>query len=164
MVMKMKFIGNKKGWRSTIFLTKNRKGWIQIVEAFVAVLLIAGVMLIMLNKDSFSRKDISNSVYEAELSILREIQTNNTLRAEIINAPEPLPIEWENIRFPLEVKDKITVRTPDSLYCIGKICPMNETCTLGGDKGKDVYSQSVVISSTLQAVSYRQLNIFCWAK
>jgi hypothetical protein len=147
-----------------IKLMKNKSGWIQIVEAFVAVLLVAGVVLILVNKNSFTKTDISNTVYETELSILREIQTNNTLRAEIINAPEPLPIEWEDTTFPAGVRNKIIVRTPSSLDCIGRICKMNETCTLETNNGKDIYSQAVVISSTLQEVDYRQLNLFCWLK
>jgi hypothetical protein len=145
-------------------IIKNRRGWIEIVEAFVAVLLIAGVLLIILNRDSSPKTDLSNSIYETELSILREIQTNTTLRTRIINALEPMPIPWGDARFPLEVKDKITVRTPSYLSCIGRICQMNATCSLEERKEQDVYSQSVVISSTLQNVSYRQLNIFCWAK
>lgn len=151
MVIRMKFI-------------KNKAGWIQIVEAFVAVLLVAGFLLIILNKGYLPKADISDAVYEAELSILREIQTNSTLRTRIISVPEPLPIEWEDARFPPEIKNKITIRTPGSLDCVGRICRMNETCSLEESKGKDIYSQSVVISSTLQGVSYRQLNIFCWEK
>jgi hypothetical protein len=147
-----------------IMRMKNKHGWIEIVEAFVAVLLIAGVILIILNRDSSPKTDLSDSIYETELSILREIQTNTTFRTGIINALEPMPIPWEDARFPLEVKNKIIVRTPSYLSCTGRICQMNATCILEGNKEKDIYSQSVVISSTLQNVSYRQLNIFCWTK
>ncbi len=143
----------------------NKKGWIEIVEAFVAVLLIAGVVLIILNKGYLEKGDISEEVYKIELSILREVQTNDTLRTEILDAPEPLPIEWQNESFPLSVKNKIVTRTPNYLECIGKICNMTIMCSLGEKKEKDIYSQSVTITSTLQGgVGYRKLNIFCWTK
>lgn len=145
-------------------IMKNRRGWIEIVEAFVAVLLIAGVILVVLNKGYLPKTDISGSVYETELSVLREIQTNSTLRITIVSVPEPMPVSWEDSRFPTEVKNKIIARTPNYLSCVGRICRMNETCSLEESKGKDIYSQSVVISSTLQELSYRQLNIFCWMK
>ncbi len=145
-------------------MINNKKGWIEIVEAFVAVMLVAGVVLILLNKGYFKGTDISDSVYKTELSIIREIQTNITLRTSIINVPEPLPVAWEDARFPSNVKNKIIERTPDSLECVGRICRMNETCSLGGSSEKDIYSQPGVISSTLQEVDYRQLNLFCWAK
>jgi len=156
---------NRKGERMpTIFLTKNRKGWIEIVEAFVAVLLVAGVILIMLNRPSPQKTDISDKVYQAEISILREIQTNDALRTQIINAAEPMPIAWSDARFPIELKSKITARTPDYLSCIGKICNMTEICVTDEAKGKEIYAQAVSITSTLQTLAYRKLNLFCWAK
>jgi hypothetical protein len=148
-------------------MIKNKRGWIEIVEAFVAVLLVVGVVLIVLNKGYLQKTDISERVYEAELSILREIQTNTSLRTKILDAPEPLPIAWEDARFPVEVKDKIIQRTPNYLDCIGRICNMTQTCNLEDTKEakeKDIYSQSVTITSTLQTLSYRKLNLFCWIK
>lgn len=143
---------------------RNKSGWIEIVEAFVAVLLVAGVLLIVLSRQSSQKTDISNKVYQAEISILREIQTNNTLRTDIINAAEPMPIEWSDARFPIELKSKITARTPDYLSCIGKICNMTEICVTDEAKGEDVYSQAVSITSTLQTLKYRKLNLFCWER
>jgi len=145
-------------------MIKNKKGWIEIVEAFVAVLLVAGVLLIVLSKGYLQKTDISNKIYEAQLSILREVQTNDTLRKKILEVPEPMPVDWEDTRFPAEVKEKIIMRTPDYLECIGKICNMTQTCTIGESKGKDIYSQAVTITSTLQTLSYRKLNLFCWTK
>lgn len=159
-----KIIKDKRGRRPTIFQKKNRKGWIEIVEAFVAVLLVAGVLLIVLNKGYLQKIDISNRVYEAELSILREVQTNDSLRTKILSAAEPMPVPWEDARFPSELKDKITVRTPDYLSCVGKICNMTQVCVISESSGKDIYSQAVTISSTLQTLNYRKLNLFCWTK
>lgn len=144
---------------------KNKKGWIEIIEAFVAVMLIAGVMLIVLNKGFMGKKDMSEEVYKIELSILREIQTNDSLRTEILDAAAPLPIDWLDSRFPSGVKDKIIARTPNYLECIGKICEMTEKCSLEEKKDKDIYSQPVTITSTIQGgLGYRQLNLFCWTK
>lgn len=145
-------------------IIKDKHGWIEIVEAFVAVLLVAGVLLIVLNKGYLQKTDISNRVYEAELSILREVQTNDSLRTKILTVAEPMPVPWEDTRFPSELKDKITVRTPDYLYCVGKICNMTQTCVTTENTGKDIYSQAVTISSTLQTLGYRKLNLFCWTK
>ena len=154
----------KKGnFLATISLMRNRKGWIQIVEAFVAVLLVAGVLLIVLSRPS-PKTDLSNRIYYAELSILREVQTDDTLRAEIINAAEPMPVEWNDARFPTGLKNKITVRTPDYLDCIGKICNMTQTCITDEVEGKDIYAQAITITSTLQELGYRKLNLFCWTK
>jgi len=82
---------------------KNKRGWIKIVEAFVAVLLIAGVVLIIIDKEYLKKEDISSEVYDTELKILKEIQLNNTLRENILTA-SPLPVNWDV--FPQNVKNK----------------------------------------------------------
>jgi hypothetical protein len=143
---------------------KNKKGWIEIVEAFTAILLVAGVLLILLNKGYLKDTDMSDQVYEVQISILREIQTNTSLRADILNAPTPLPVEWNSAGFPASVKAKIIDRTPNYLNCTGKICYMNQSCSLGEKKDKDVYSQAVTITSVLGEMDYRKLNLFCWAR
>jgi len=149
---------------------KDKHGWIEIVEAFVAVLLVAGVLLIILNRGYFQRSDISDQVYNVQVSIIREIQTNDSLRQEIANAPG-LPVEWEEPEFPSDVREKIITRTPNYLKCVGKICELNPDipCSLSGGSleesaGKDVYSESGVISAILGQQVYRQLNLFCWTK
>jgi hypothetical protein len=68
----------------TMKRVNNKKGWIQIVEAVVAVLLVATVLLITINKGYIGKSDMSESVYKTELSILREIQTNDNFRTEIV--------------------------------------------------------------------------------
>jgi hypothetical protein len=162
-----KVIKNKRDFQSTIFQKKNRNGWIEIVEAFTAVLLIAGVVLIILNRGYFQKADISNEIYESQLSILREIETNDGMRTEILSPPDSsLPISWQD--FPIDIVNIVNTRTPSYLKCVGKICDFDEVCTfeiLPEAQGKDIYSQSVIISSTLQqGAVYRKINLFCWVK
>ena len=135
-----------------------KRGWIEIVEAFVSILLIVGAILIILNQPYLSKSDISERIYNIEISILREIQTNDHFREEIANAPEPLPIEWKDPRFPQGIKEKIIERTPDYLTCVAQICNLNETCSLRKTeeieeqtKNRDIYAQSVSITATLPA-------------
>ncbi len=142
-------------------LIKNKRGWIRIVEAFIAVLLIAGVVLIILDKGYLKKEDISPEVYDAELKILKEIQLNNTLRENILTA-SPLPVNWSN--FPQSVKNKIINDIPSYLNCSAKICGIEDICTIDGNLGKDIYAQSVIITTTLTELDYRQLKLFCWEK
>jgi len=156
-----------------VIIMKNKRGWIEIVEAVIAVLLVATVLLIVINKGYLGKKDISENVYKTELSILREIETNEEFREEIVNVAE-LPIEWEN--FPADIKTKIIERTPTYLECIGKICRLceEEICATGEENlpcnieertQEDIYSQSIVINHLLgENVVYRKLNLFCWTK
>jgi len=141
----------------------NKKGWIKIVEAFVAILLVVGVLLIVINRGNIGKNDISSQVYDVQVSILREIQLNDTLRNEILSVTPPIEVTDEHVH---ETWTKITERTPNYLDCKAKICEMMEqTCELEEYPEKDVYAQTVAITTTLETPTeeqLRQLKLFCW--
>ena len=151
-------IKNKK--KGGIF-PKNHRGWIRIVEAFVAILLVAGVLLIVINKGDLGKKDISLQIYKVEFSILREIQLNSELRNSVLEAGDS-PIKWDDENFPLNVKNKIVNRLPNYLNCEAKICEIEDVCVLDTEFDKDIYVQSVIITTTLETYNPRQLKLFCW--
>ena len=63
---------------------KDRKAWIRIVEAFLAILIITSVLLIVIVRQP-ARSDISQSVYEKQRQILDIISKDDDFRAEILN-------------------------------------------------------------------------------
>ncbi len=138
---------------------KNNKGWIRIVEAFIAVLLVIGAAIIVVG-GGIQIEGISEKVYDVEISILREIQLNNTLRSEILETSGT--IEWDD--FPSETKNKIQNRIVSWLECVTKICPPESVCLLEGESEKSIYAQSVLITSTLDIFNPRQLKLFCWER
>jgi hypothetical protein len=147
-----------------LFLYSNKKGWIEIVEAFVAIMLVAAFLLVVYNSNN-KEDDFSYEVYQIQISILREIQTNDTLRTDIASAAEPLPIGWDDSRFPTRLKNKIIERTPSSLECVGRICDTTTVCDIGKTLDKDIYSHFVTITATIgEGEVYRRLNLFCWTK
>lgn len=145
-------------------MMNNKKGWMEIVEAFAAIMLVAAFLLIMFNRSN-KGDDFSYEVYTIQISILREIQTNDIMRSEIANASEPLPISWGDSRFPADIKNKITERTPSYLECVGQICSPTETCVLDREIKKDIFSEFVTITAIAgEGEVYRRLNLFCWTK
>jgi hypothetical protein len=144
----------------------NKKGWIEILEAFIAMLLITAVILILLNKGYSDEEDISGRIYDIEVSILREIQFNNTLRGQILQVDTAsLPIRWDSEEFPDDLRDKIMNRTPESVTCIGAICDPSTNCIIDGLGKRDVYVQSVIISPTPgnPIEVWMRLKLFCYS-
>mgnify|MGYP001591950721 CR=1 FL=1 len=136
-------------------LYKNKEGWIRVVEAFVAVLLITGVLLIVLNKGYIQKKDVSSDVYAVELAILQEIQINDTLRGYILNSSVPV----EN--GPSQVWTKMQGEIPSYLDCKSNLCNLGEVCSVTFTQEKDVYVRSVIITSNNTTYDPRQLKLFC---
>ncbi len=143
---------------------QNKRGWIRIVEAFVAVLIIAGVILIILDKGYIKKEDPSEKIYEAENSILREIQNNNTIREEILNPALIEGIESDEPGFPSSVNNIINLQRPSYLDCKAKICNLDDSCILNDGLEQNVYARSVAITATLTNYNPRQLKLFCWMK
>jgi len=158
-------------------IMKNKKGWIELIEAAISILLVTIAILVVMNKGSVGNSDISEGVYKTELSILREIETNSTLR-NLVLSQSILPVESINADgtinsdFPSAIRIKIDARTPSYLKCIGKICRLCVTetcedgktasaCNIGETKEIDVYSQSIMVSSDEKS---RKLSLFCWRK
>ena len=145
-------------------LTK-KSGWIRIIEAFTMILLITGFLLIIFSKDLVSRNSNSEGVYEKIQETLRQIQLNSTLRNSIIEpSSSSLPVSWED--FPLDLKKVIGNETPSYLECTGKICSLTSDCLLDDNENpdKNLYIQKVIITSTLESYSPRELKLFCWEK
>lgn len=140
---------------------KNKRGWIRIVEALIAILLIAGFLILIINNPKNGQKDISAKVYVTENAILREIQLNFTYRDYILGIAET--VEFEN--FDDNLKDHITSRVPNYLNCISKICDfyIDPVCDIVSSE-ENLYVRSVMIAADSTTYDPKLLKIFCWTQ
>lgn len=142
-----------------------KKGWIKIVEAFVAILLVAGVLLVVVNRGYLGGEDISSRVYNFQISFLREVEKNSELREYILELPEDnLPIGWgsfksENLE---NIKELLEKRIPNYLNCELKVCKPELVCAFEGGLDKNIYAQAVIIAANQDIYSPKQLKMFCW--
>jgi hypothetical protein len=140
----------------------NKRGWIKIVEAFVAILLITGVVLVILSQENLVNVDLHSDIYESQLITLRDIQMNDDLRASVLGVSTPL--ESDDAGFPVDVKARIQYFALDYLECEAKICELESSCTLNNPPEKEVHAQTVAITSTSTTYDPKQLKLFCWSK
>jgi len=144
-------------------IIKNRKGWIEIVEVFIAILLLTGILLLTIKEKYPRENETALEIAEIEYTILRDIELNNTLRAEILSVTPP--VEWVNFNTNLaKVKNKIETMPPSNLECAAKICNLTDICILEEFSGRSIYAESVVISADINTYSPRQLKMFCREK
>ena len=133
---------------------KERKGWLRIVEAFLAVLIIIGAVIVILARQE-QGPDISDSVYEKQRQILELISKNDDLRAEIVSDSGDKT----------KVDNFILNLIPSSWDFTTKICELNDICSRpGGYENKEVYATEIIITSTLTQYSPKKLRFFVWAK
>jgi hypothetical protein len=144
-------------------LIKNKKGWIRLIEVFISIVLLIGVLLVVASKtNSINKNDLNNEIYKSEIAILRDIELNNTLRNEILSVTPPLEWDYFGDAGLQDVKSRIIYLSPLIFECKAKICLIDDkACILDGLSGENVYAESVIISGNLTLYSPRQLKLFC---
>ena len=137
-------------------MVTGKRGWIRIVEAFMAILLITGIALTIIGTSYIRKSEQSAEIYILENIILKEIELEDALRTDIlgVNIGDDVP---------QSVINKIDEETPGGFDCSSKICSIDDSCILETDE-ENVYARSAIISSDLITYSPRQLKIFCWKK
>jgi len=139
------------------FFPNNRRGWIQILESVISVLLIAGFILFL--SDVGNKVDPkSEKIYTSENFILREIQFQEEFRSYILGTSG----EVEFNSFNQELKDHIENRIPDYLGCYSMICSLTDSCIYAEDSIEEIFVKSVIISADSEIYNPRQIKLFCW--
>lgn len=144
-------INNKQAGRKrqSLSLVGNKKGWIKIAEAFIAVILIAAIMLTVY---AVPKKTRSNEVIlNTEDSILDEIAQNEKLRQDVMD---------NNVS---DINSLVSSRIPGNLNFTIKICSIDDVCGIDIYR-KEMYARERIISSSLIEYNPKKLKIFMWEK
>ena len=135
-------------------MIKNKKAWLRIVEAFVAILIITSILLVSITK--FPEKDKSEEVYDTQRLILNQVALNDTLREEVLNS-DGEAIQTENF---------IRQIAPAHWNLEVKVCEIEQICKMENYIEKNVYVDEVLIASTLYEYpeNPKILKLFVWEK
>ena len=130
----------------------DKKAWLRIVEAFLAIIIILGAVLVIMVKQE-PKTDISESVYERQGQILDIISKNEELRNDILIEKgdqieivilELIPGNWN---YSINICN-ITLICPNPIQ-------VHET---------EVYSREKMVTSNLTKYSPKKLRFFVWMK
>jgi len=143
-------------------MIKNKKGWIKIVEAFIAVFIIMSVAIFVIDKNYIEKRDFSQKIYDVEIQLLQEI-------IDEFGTIDYTLDEMEIDNF-IRGEDETKSRIPEYLECGVKLCVIDDEARCSslskdppenenGDVVKDVYVQTLPIVETETT-----LSIECWLK
>lgn len=126
----------------------NKRGWVRIAEAFIAILLITGVLIYVYNQNKpESTKDRELNNFASVL--LDQVTSDVSLRQEIL---------IENIS---KVQDFIYARIPSGLNFTVKICTIDDICN--PDKFRpEVYVSEKIVSANLTMYAPKKIRLFLW--
>lgn len=141
-------------------IIKNKRGWIRIIEAFIAILLICGILFVSLDSGRVIGGE-TRKIYSMEQSMLKEVQLDKVSREEILGFTV-LPSEWD--AFSHELKNQIGKRKLNYIDCKGKICALDDLCELEELPEENIYVQEIAIFADSVDYNPRKLKLFCWEK
>jgi len=144
-------------------ILRGKKAWIRIVEAVIAVLLVASVFTFILVKQK--QRETKEEINQLGRALVSEISNNNTLRTTILN----MDLGGEqNIKITSgeggKVYNFLLERIPDYLEFEARVCTIeNAICGIDYIE-KELYVHEIIISSDLQTYAPRRLKLYMWEK
>ena len=141
--------------KSILWKRKNKKAWMRIIEAFVAIMIISGAVLVVLSKQT-KKADISEAVYERQGDILGVMATNDSLRSEVLSGGGS------------GITNLIDLSLPNNWAYTTRICNIDEICNSAETPNdKDVYVSETIVSANLTDYPGRRtkkFRFFVWRK
>jgi len=128
----------------------NNKGWLRIAEAFIAIMIVASVLVVMATRTS--REDTGGNIHELQRHLLKQISANNILRAQIL---QDITSGTENF---------LDENMPTNLDYEINICEINEACGMEEYIDKEIYADEILISATLSEYNPKKLKLFVWVR
>ncbi|MFH1501298.1 MAG: hypothetical protein ABIE22_05140 [archaeon] len=127
----------------------NKKGWLRIFEAFLAVIIIAGVLIVLVMNQR-AHSDFDEGIQGFQRGVLFEIAENNNYRHQVLNNDAT------------GVESFVGGRMIPGMEFSMKICGVEEICRIDGEYNKEVYVAEIIISSNLTLYEPKKLKIFMW--
>ena len=107
---------------------KSKKGWLRIVEAVIAALLVMSVLLVLVSKQ-YSMVNEKEKVEDLERSILDQVIEDPNIRTEVLSGDL------------VTVEAMIQSSLPSGYSFVVKSCKLGEICSLGLYVEEEVYVQ-----------------------
>jgi hypothetical protein len=142
-------------------MVKNKRGWMKIVEATLAVLIISGVLIAVYSSQP-KQGDFSKEVANFQKQILMDFSSQTNLRLNVLNSDDPADY--------LELKNYVANKIPSYLNFSLKICDLTDPpqpCKNDdyvNTIDKNVYVDEIIISAEIGQYEPKKVRLFVWEK
>ena len=141
-------------------MIKNNRGWIRILEATIAVLMITGILIVVYSRHAGKDSGPEDYIYSLQRQILRDISSRNDLRSYVLT---------ENIG-PLD--DYVNGKIPTAFNYSLKVCNFTSPptpCKLDAAEfiatiDNDIYVEEIVISADFETYDPKKVKLFIWER
>lgn len=132
-------------------IMREKRAWIRIVEAFIAIILITSILIFLYSR-TIEKPRRAEEIYKLQKTILDEIAADQGLRQAVLDGKP------EDIK---DIKDFVRERVRSGFTFEIKICEVEDICVLD-EYREEVFSSEGIISATLEKYEPKKLKIFMW--
>jgi len=138
---------------------KNRKGWMKIFEASIAITLVMGFMVLVYSQ-TIEKAPPGENLMVWQNSVLDNLKKRPELRQEILDHPETVCDPDEGGLAYSFILARITKMFPGFGFSC-RVCDPGEICGIQSYH-KEVYSEERIIAATLTKFSPKKIKLFAW--
>jgi hypothetical protein len=145
-------------------MVENKRGWIRILEATIAVMIVAGVLVVSYGKQVRVGEDPADYFYSLQNQILMDISSRSDLRLLVLSDNETEIDLFVGDRIPSAFGYYLRVCGLGDVY---DFCKIDEAAVVAEIKDKSVFVEEVVISADLGNGSNaeydpKKVRLFVW--
>jgi len=130
-------------------MKKNKRGWIRIFEAVIAIVILMGFAAFIIGKQ-VEKPDFSGSVHALLSTVLEEASGNLAVRQAVFE---------KNYT---HISNFISSRLPSGLNFTINICNSTGQCPAKVRQGVEIYADDILISTNLTSYEPAKLALFAW--
>jgi hypothetical protein len=138
---------------------KNRKGWMKIFEASIAITLVMGFMVLVYSQ-TIEKAPPGENLMVWENGVLDNLKKRPELRQEILDHPETVCDPEQGGLVYSFIFVRITKMFPGFGFSC-RVCDPGEICGIQSYH-KEVYSEERIIAATLTTFSPKKIKLFAW--
>jgi hypothetical protein len=137
-------------------MINNKKAWLKIFEAFLAIIFIFGVMLVILSKQNIS-PNTGDEILKLQNNILDSLSRDDVIRGDVLNG------KLDNINIMVGSMVPSNINYSISICDSGVVCPINDSYVTSQIlSNKEIYSSEVLILSNSTSFDGKKLKLFFW--
>lgn len=135
---------------------RNKRGWIRVMEAFIAIIIIFGVLLLLFSRNR-AVGNTGEEITKLQINILDSLSRDNVVRNQVLSNDSR------------EVNRKVGLLIPNWLNYTVSICEPDLACSINISyisqetlRDREVYSAETLILSNETYFNDKKLKLFFW--
>lgn len=137
----------------------NKRAWIRILEATIAVMIVSGVLVVVYSQQGDNGEGAGDYIYSLQKQVLMDISSRSDLRSYVLR---------EDIS---NLESYIDEKIPTAFNYSLKVCDFTDPptpCKLDSDifiatQGLDVYVEETIVSADFEeGYSPKKVKLFVW--